>query len=107
MGKNQRTSQQNKALHKYFSLVADALNDAGYDIKKTIVRYKIDIPWRPASVKELIWKEVQRSMFNKASTTQLDKQKEITEIYNVINRFLGELGIESIPFPHDEAKEKY
>ena len=29
----QRTNLQNAALHKYLQLLADALNDAGYDMK--------------------------------------------------------------------------
>ena len=95
-----RTNQQNKAIHKYFEMVAEALNDAGFDIEKTLSKYNVDIPWTKESVKSLMWKPVQRSMYAKASTTELDRSKEITEIYEVINRFLGKLGIH-VPFPHE------
>ena len=100
----QRTSQQNKALHLYCALVADALNSAGYDLTKTIKVFKkgIEIPWTKGSVKEILWREIQKSLYNKISTTQLKKNEEIDLIYEVLNRFLGErLHIESIPFPHN------
>ena len=101
-----RTIQQNKALHKYFELVAEALNDAGYDIQKTIVHAKIDIPWTRESVKEILWRMTQKAMFGKESTTELDKVQEITKIYETLNRFLAKLGIESVNFPSKEEITK-
>ena len=92
----QRTSQQNKALHVYFGLVAEALNDAGLDIRKTV---PIDIFWSYESVKELLWKPIQKSIYGKQSTTQLDKHKEIDIVWEHLNRFLARLGIESVNFP--------
>ena len=103
-----RTLAQNNALHLYCQLVAEALNSAGYDITKTIKVMKegIDIPWSKESVKEILWRTIQKSLYNKHSTTQLSKHEEITEIWEVMNRFLGErMQIESIPFPKDPMKE--
>ncbi len=102
-----RTSQQNRALHKYFEMVAYALNDSGWDIPRTIRHYRLEIPWTKESVKTLLWKEIQKTMFAKPSTTQLDKLKEINEIVEVLTKFLGTMGVGYIPFPHDLAKEKY
>jgi len=46
-------------------------------------------------------------MFDKESTRDLDKSKEIDEIYEVMNRFLGEkLKIESIKFPSNDLDEE-
>lgn len=94
-----RTSKQNNSLHKYCELVAKALNDAGLDIEKVITQYEIGIPWTKMSVKELLWKTIQKSMFDKDSTRKLSRVEEINEIFEVLNRFLAKLGIESIPFP--------
>lgn len=99
-----RTDTQNDALHLYFEQIAEALNDAGYDIQKTLAQYKVDIPWTKESVKELIWRLCQKSMFSKRSTTELDRTREINQIVEVITRFLGKLGVEYIPFPHNPPK---
>ena len=102
-----RTLNQNKALHKYFELVAVALNDAGYPIKEVLENFTMDCEWTKSSVKELLWKTAQRRMFDKESTRDLDKSKEIDEIYEVMNRFLGEkLKIESIKFPSNDLDEE-
>ena len=99
MKQEQRTLQQNKALHVYFELVAKALNDAGYDIQKTIEKSPIDIAWSRESVKELLWRPIQKTIHGKQSTTELDKHKEIDIVWENLNRFLASLGVESVNFP--------
>lgn len=94
-----RTPTQNNALHKYFELVATELNDAGYDIKKTIA-HQMDIPWSLESVKELIWRQAQKTLKGKVSTTEL-LTNEINDIYDVVNRYLAQFGIH-VPFPSNE-----
>ena len=90
-----RTLQQNKALHKYFSLVAEALNDRQLTVKTII---KADIEWNPLSVKSLLWKPIQEAVLQKKSTTEL-KRKEIDDVYDTINRALGEKFGIHVPFP--------
>ena len=90
-----RTLQQNKALHKYFSLVAEALNDKQLTVKTII---KADIEWNPISVKSLLWKPIQEAVLQKKSTTEL-KRKEIEDVYDTINRALGEKFGIHVPFP--------
>jgi len=97
-----RTSQQNRALYKYFELVAESLNDAGLDIETVVKEYKVDVPWSKEAVKELLWKTVQRPLLQKESTADLEKH-EINQIWEVINRFLAKLGVDSIPFPHEDG----
>lgn len=94
-----RTAQQNKALHLYFTQVAQALNDAGLNIEEVIKNYTMEIEWTPESVKELMWRPVQKRLLSKQSTKDLNKQDDITRVYEVVNRFLAKIGIESIPFP--------
>lgn len=97
-----RTIQQNRALHKFFELLADELNNAGLDQRK-VLKETISIPWTQTAVKDQIWKPIQRAMYSKGSTTELDKDSEITHIHKVIMRELGEkFGVDYIPFPKSE-----
>ena len=101
----QRTSQQNRALHLDCKLIADALNDAGLDMR-VVLKPEIDIPWTTQSVKEFLWKPIQKSMTLKTSTTELSKAEgEFEKIHDVLMRHLGEKhGIEYHEFPHDKEK---
>ena len=93
----QRTPQQNKAIHKYFSLVSDALNDAGLDMR-AVLKADADLPWTPESVKTYIWKAVQDAMLDKESTTALTP-KEVNEIYEVVDRHLSNTFNLHVEFP--------
>jgi Ser-tRNA(Ala) deacylase AlaX len=93
-----RTMQQNAALHLFFTQLAEALNSAGFDMKKTI-REGIDIPWTPENVKEFLWRPVQKALLQKQSTTELNKKEEIDKIYDILNKVIGERTGVHIPFP--------
>ena len=96
----QRTLQQNKALHLYFQLLADALNEAGLDMRKTL-KPSIDIPWTATTIKEYLWRPIQLAQLRKKSTTELDT-KEIDKVWETLNRHLGErFGLHE-PFPSVE-----
>lgn len=91
-----------------FTLIADALNSAGHDMRKTL-KESVEIPWTGASIKEYMWKPIQKAMLNKSSTTELDKQMEIDKVWDTIMRHLNTpradgtvLLDEYIPFPHDD-----
>lgn len=95
-----RTVLQNRALHKYFSLLADALNAGGYTVATTI---KASVIWTPLSVKELIWKPLQEVILNKKSTTELQKE-EIDKVYDTVNLLTAERFKISILFPSKETR---
>lgn len=94
---DQRTIQQNKAMHKFFELLSEALNDAGLDMKKTL-REDWEIPWTPENVKNHIWRPVQEALLDKESTTELDTT-DPGDIYSVINRHMGEKHGIHVPWP--------
>lgn len=96
-----RTDPQNNAMHKYFDLVANALNDAGYDKKAVLEKKAIPVPNTPTSIKEDIWKAIQFAMFNKKSTTDLERL-EVSEVYETMNRWLGEQFGIHVPFPEKD-----
>ena len=93
----QRTKQQNKALHLYFQFLADELNGAGLDMRKTL-KPEIDIPWTKDTVKDYLWRPIQSAQVKKLSTAELNT-KEIDKIYETLNRFLGEKLKLRVPFP--------
>lgn len=64
----------------------------------------MDVDWNEHRVKELIWRQAQKKILGKQSTTELQKQMDIDEVYETINRWLASMGVESVPFPVDENK---
>lgn len=90
----QRTNQQNKAIHLWFKMLADELNNAGLYITSVI---RLDAPWNEERVKELLWRTTQKSLFGKKSTTELTV-KEINQVFEVINKGIGEKGLH-VPLP--------
>jgi len=94
------TAQQRKALELYFRQLAETLNDAGLDQRK-VLKPSIDIPWDQKSVKNQLWRQIQRAKTGKISTTELEP-KEIDEIYEILNRHLAEKFGVSVPFPSQE-----
>lgn len=97
--KEPRTTQQNRGLHQFCKNLANALNDAGLDMRATL-KPEIEIEWTTEAVKNYIWKPFQIAMYQKKSTKELDKHAEITKIHKNIMRHLGQrFGLEYIKFP--------
>jgi hypothetical protein len=96
-----RTSQQNRALHKYLSLLADALGAAGFDMRTFPWKEGLSIPFTQASVKEHFWKPVQEAMFNKTSTRELDR-REVNQVYEALDRAMSERVGVHVEFPNAE-----
>ena len=99
--RDRRTDRQNRALHLWFTMLAEALNDAGYDMKK-VIRANMDIPWTDYNVKEFLWRPVQEAQLGKKSTTQLTTD-EIDKVFEVINKAVGERTGVHVPFPSIET----
>lgn len=95
-----RTLKQNRAMHKYFRMLAEALNNAGLDMKKTL-KPEIDIPWTEENVKNHLWRPIQIAMLGKRSTTELDTVNP-SEVYNVLSRHLSEKFGINVEFPSNE-----
>ena len=95
-----RTEQQNKALHLYFTLLAEELNAAGLTVQATL-KPGVELDWTPGLIKEVLWRQTQKALLKKRSTTELNKQQEIDLIYDTINRHLSERfpGLPHVPFP--------
>ena len=102
--RKQRTIQQNKSLHLFCELLADALNDAGYDMKKTL-KPGVEIPWNKDMIKEHIWKPVMKAMEGIDSTTEMNTV-DTSEIYEVVNRHIAEKFGISVPWPDNFNRGK-
>ena len=97
----QRTNQQNKSLHLYFTMVAEELDRQGESFQNIVSKLKnAEIRPTPENIKQ-IWKEFQIAMFNKKSTTELDKG-EVDRVYEMFNAWLGREFETHIPFPADD-----
>jgi len=105
--KKQRTESQNNALHKFYSMLAEELNEKGKDMR-VVLKPSWSIWWTTESIKSYIWKPIMKAMTGKESTTELEKNSgEIDKIHEMIMKNLGEnFHIEYIPFPHLEEGEK-
>lgn len=99
----QRTPTQNNALYKYFELLAEALNEAGWDMKKTL-KEEVEIPWTKESVKNHLWRPIQEIMLEKHSTTEMNT-KDPSEIYAVLDRHLSSKTGVHVEWPTNETKE--
>lgn len=95
----QRTIKQNRALHLYFKLIADTLNDAGLDMR-AVLKPDVHIPWNMNSVKDYLWRPIQKIQLGKVSTTELTT-KDIDVIFDTMNRHLANHGVHE-PFPSFE-----
>ncbi len=107
----QRTEQQNRALHLYLTMVAHELRNQGQTLQDVVAKInKVEIEPTPQNLKEVVWREIQKTMFKKESTTFLTKH-EVTQVYEVMSMWLAKnFGID-IAFPVDselqELKLKY
>lgn len=94
-----RTPRQNRALHLFFSMLAEELNAAGYSVK-LVMEKKMDVEWDPRLIKELLWRPAQRAVLGSDSTKLLRKSEDIDRVYDTLNRFLGQhFGIH-VEWPH-------
>jgi len=98
-----RTDLQNRALHKYCAMLAEALNDAGLDMLK-VLKPGAEIPWSQPSVKEQLWRPIQVAMLDKESTTEA-KTFEYGQVYEVLNRHIAQKFGVSVPWPCRKEKE--
>ena len=75
-------------MYKYFTLLAEALNDSGYDMKRTL-KEEIEIPWTTESVKIHLWRPIQKIMQDTDSTTEMNTAGP-SEIYNTLSRHISQ-----------------
>ena len=95
--KKARTLLQNSALHLYLKLLAEELNSAGYDMRKTM-KPEAEIPWNMQNAKDFLWRPIQLALTEQESTTKLTR-KQISEVYETLNRHLAQKFGVSVAWP--------
>ena len=98
-----RTNAQNNALQVYCKQLAEAFCDRGLDMKR-VLKKEIDIPWTRDSVREYLWKPLQKAVIQKESTTDANTN-EYSKVYDVLNRHIADKYGFSVPFPSRENYE--
>ena len=93
-----RTPQQNKSHWKYCEIMADGLNNTQASVQKVCT---LPISFTKDNFHELIWKPVQHAMFPEIeSTTQLDT-KQMSDVYEQVNKIIGEQWAVSADWPSE------
>ena len=93
-----RSNPQNNALHLWLEMVAKCLNDAGLDMRHTI-REDVDMPWTQSSVKEYLWRQLQKVITGQVSTTKPTKS-QYPDISETLHRhFAQKFGVTLPPWP--------
>jgi hypothetical protein len=94
------TGRQFRAIHVYFDKVADMLNEAGLDMR-AVLKPEVDIPWSKETVKEYMWKPIQKIAVGEESSKDI-LQEDVDKVFNIMNRHLAKFGIHQ-PFPSIES----
>ena len=99
-----RTSQQNKAIHKFFMIMSEQLNELGIEyLYHGPTGKEISLMYTPELVKMFFWKPIQNALFDFESTTKLTTL-QMNQIIDVIVKFFGDKGV-LIEFPNVEHKD--
>lgn len=102
MEEKPRTNLQSRALHKYFSEVADLLNESG--ISMEVFYRDIQCDYTMESVKSL-FRSFLKAKYGKGSTAQMTT-KEVQSVWEEVNRHLSQHGVH-VPFPSSEQLINY
>ena len=104
MEEKSRTTQQNKALHKWCEELARELNERGLTFKK-VVKESFDLDWNKDMVKRVFWQSLAKAKFQTEHTSELTTT-QLQDIYEEINRILSAPKFDGIhmPFPSKDIE---
>jgi hypothetical protein len=95
-----RSTKQNNTLHLLFKRIAEALNEAGFEIEHPF-NSEFSIPWTEVSVKTMLYQPIIRAMYDKESSSRLDTaqlSESMTTLVDAVSRNTGVF----IPIPSEE-----
>lgn len=98
-----RSDLQNSALHAMFRRLANALNDAGFDMKSDAVT-KREIPWSDHSIKRVLFRPMIQHMFNTNKSSSLTKE-ELSHSVEVLLKEVGSRTGVHVPFSSEDIKK--
>ena len=91
-----RTTQQNKALYLYMTMIANTLNRENIPTSQVL---KMDIAWTADKVKHMIVRPLMEALFSIKSTTKL-KKGDFDILIDTLTKAMGQRGISMPPFPN-------
>ena len=98
---DKRSSKQNRALHKLFTIMSEQLNEMGLEFQYCGVKGSmLSTRYTPEVVKNYFWRPIQMALFDIESTKHINTI-QINEVVDVISKFFGERGV-IIEFPSVE-----
>ena len=101
----QISEKQMKSIHLYLQWVADELNQQGQTMQNVVKQInKVEIRPTKENLKEMVWREIAKTITGKDSTTFLTKQ-EVNQIYEVMSAWLAKNFEIDLPFPVDETRQ--
>jgi len=100
--KRRRSKLQNRSIHKYFRLMAAALNDSGTTQRELVGKFKkgFELPVTEHMIKD-IYRTVAEAMYQVKSTADLSTV-DAQEVYKVVDQRFAEITGVSIPWPSDD-----
>lgn len=103
---NRRTTTQNNSIYLYCRQVAEALSREGQTLNQVLGKMKkgVELPMTKELVLETIWRPIMEALLEKRSTTEMNKEQDISIVWEACNKFLSRFGI-SVPFPSLETME--
>lgn len=93
-----RSAKQNRALHKFFVIISEQLNELGVEFQYQGLNIEnVSTRYTPNIVKDLFWRPIQFALFDIESTKEINTV-QMNEIIDVISKFFGDKGV-VIEFP--------
>ena len=99
----QRTTLQNRAMHKYFSQMSESLDSAGYDQVKfyETIKHGFKVSWTPEAFKTF-FRSVAVSLYPDVVSTADLTTKQLMQVYDIVDRGISESTGISISWPSNE-----
>ena len=100
-----RTKKQNSAIHVFFTNIANACNDSGQEMEITspMLKNSVTVQWTDKSVKEYVWRPVQKAMFPDTHSTKDLSTKELSQVAAQLQHFLANNFGLSVDFPSQQS----
>jgi len=97
-----RSSQQNRAMWLYCTMLAEALNDAGYDMRTFPWKEGLEIPFNTKYCMDRFWRPVMDAMIGENSTKK-QSIEDVHEIYKVVDRAISTKTGVTVDWPSIES----
>ena len=100
----QRTDQQRKAIEVFCKMLADTLNEAGFDMQAVFAVKQVSVPWSQETAKDALFKPIAKALFSVNSTVNLERG-DCWRVHEVLCRQLAtSLGVTCPDWPSKERE---